>query len=59
MEDYDERHLWRYVIPYLDKSDVSTIRSYIDNNVYAMPFHRNPFKVGNEIMKQFKVVLTD
>lgn len=58
-EQYDEDHLWRYIIPFCDEKDMDTFRSFIDNPVFPAGFYKNPFKVNKELVKWVKRLLKD
>ncbi|MDA3846033.1 MAG: serine/threonine-protein kinase [Vallitaleaceae bacterium] len=59
MQDFDRKHEWRYVIPFCESGDLKDIKTYIENPIAALPFHKNPFIVTKEIRKKLRSILTD
>jgi len=59
MQDLDRKHEWRYVIPFCETGDLKDIKTYIENPVAALPFHKNPFIVTKEMRKRLRPILTD
>lgn len=57
--NYDENNQWRLIIPFCEDKDLDSLRSYVDNEVYAMGYHKNPFRVNKDLEKWVKKLLKD